>query len=253
MDLPSFTILLQVMVVLAIVVFIALFFVKAGYGMFRTSNWGFSVPNKLGWVLMEAPVFFVMLYFFLTSKEGVGTPVLVFFLLFELHYFQRSFVFPLLMNGKSRMPVVIMLMGVLFNVINGLLLGEWFFRLAPADMYEHWFTKGNFWIGLILFVVGMVINWHSDHVIRHLRAPGDTRHYLPTKGMYRYVVSGNYFGELVEWTGFAVMTASPAAWVFVLWTFANLAPRAHAIRLKYIAEFGTDAVGKRKRIIPFVF
>mgnify|MGYP000308569685 FL=1 len=92
----------------------------------------------------------------------------------------------------------------------------------------------------------MGINLHSDSVIRHLRKPGDTRHYLPQKGMYRYVTSGNYFGELVEWIGFAVLTCSPAAWVFVLWTFANLAPRANSIRNRYREEFGKDAVGKRK-------
>ena len=61
----------------------------------------------------------------------------------------------------------------------------------------------------------MFVNLHSDYVIRHLRKPGDTKHYLPGKGLYRYVTSANYFGELVEWTGFAILTASPAAWVFV--------------------------------------
>ena len=108
-----------------------------------------------------------------------------------------------------------------------------------------------FWLGVILFFIGMGINLHSDSVIRHLRKPGDTRHYLPQKGMYRYVTSGNYFGELVEWIGFAVLTCSPAAWVFVLWTFANLAPRANSIRNRYREEFGKDAVGKKKRMIPF--
>lgn len=60
--------------------------------------------------------------------------------------------------------------------------------------------------GLILLLLGrtgsvfagMGINIHSDSVIRHLRKPGDTRHYLPQKGMYRYVTSGNYFGELLN-------------------------------------------------------
>ena len=77
--------------------------------------------------------------------------------------------------------------------------------------------------------------------------------YLPNKGMYRWVTSGNYFGELTEWTGFALLTASPAAWVFVIWTFANLAPRAIAIRRKYINEFGAKAVGNRRSLIPFIF
>ena len=50
----------------------------------------------------------------------------------------------------------------------------------------------------------------------------------------------------MEWTGFAILTASPAAWVFVWWTFANLVPRADAIHRRYREEFGDEAVGKRK-------
>lgn len=99
----------------------------------------------------------------------------------------------------------------------------------------------------------MTINLHADHVIRNLRKPGDTRHYLPEKGFYRYVTSANYFGELVEWTGFALLTASPAAWVFVWWTAANLVPRADAIYKRYCEEFGKQAVGSRKRIIPYIY
>lgn len=254
MEQQTFELLLWSMSLMAIVVFIALFYVRAGYGMFRNARWGWSVNNKLGWVLMEAPVFFVMTGLWWKSDVRSCTVPLIFFLLFQLHYFQRSFTFPFLMKGKSRMPIAILLMGVAFNVLNGCIQGEWLFYLAPADWYtEAWLATPQFWGGLLLFAAGMGINWHSDHVIRHLRRPGDTRHYLPQKGMYRYVTSGNYFGEWLEWIGFAVLTASPAAWVFVLWTFANLAPRAHAIRQHYYAEFGTGAVGDRKRMIPFIY
>lgn len=237
-----------------LIVFIALFFVKAGYGMFRTAQWGFSIPNKIGWLLMEAPVFFVMLILWLQSDRSVLSVPFLFFLLFELHYFQRSFVFPFLMKGKSRMPVAIMLMGVVFNLLNGYIQGEWLFFLAPEDLYSSvYLCRINCWVGIIVFFLGMGINWHSDYVIRHLRQPGDTQHYLPEKGLYHWVTSGNYFGELLEWTGFALATSSPAAWVFVWWTFANLAPRAYAIRQKYREEFGVEAVGKRKCLIPYIF
>ncbi len=237
-----------------LIVFIALFFVKAGYGMFRTAQWGFSIPNKIGWLLMEAPVFFVMLILWLQSDRSVLSVPFLFFLLFELHYFQRSFVFPFLMKGKSQMPVAIMLMGVVFNLLNGYIQGEWLFFLAPEDLYSSdYLCRINFWIGILVFFLGMGINWHSDYVIRHLRQPGDTRHYLPEKGLYHWVTSGNYFGELLEWTGFALTTSSPAAWAFVWWTFANLAPRAYAIRQKYREEFGVEAVGKRKCLIPYIF
>ena len=152
------------------------------------------------------------------------------------------------------MPVAIMSMGIVFNLLNGFMQGEWLFYLAPDGMYSaEWLSRPCFWIGVLIFLMGMVINWHSDHVIRSLRKPGDTKHYLPVRGMYKYVTSGNYFGEFLEWVGFAVLTASPAAWVFVLWTFANLAPRAHAIRNRYREEFGREAVGNRKRMIPFIY
>ena len=60
MNQETFQIFLWVMSAVALVVFIALYFVKAGYGMFRTASWGISINNKLAWVLMEAPVFIVM-------------------------------------------------------------------------------------------------------------------------------------------------------------------------------------------------
>ena len=128
------------------------------------------------------------------------------------------------------------------------------FSFPPAAYAEGaaYLLRPNAIVGTVVFFLGMAINMHSDHVIRHLRKPGDTRHYLPQKGFYRYVTSANYFGELVEWTGFAILAATPAAWLFVVWTAANLVPRAAAIHRHYREEFG-NAVGTRKRIIPFVY
>lgn len=243
------------MAALAVAVFVGLYFVTAGYGQFRTQEWGWSIDNKVAWVLMEAPAFLTMLGIWYWSGCPTAAPQVVLMGLFLLHYFQRSFVFPLLMTGKSRMPVTIMLSGVTFNVINGIMQGGalyWF----PKEAYEEgwtYLTHTSAIIGFIVFFLGMAINLHSDHVIRHLRKPGDTRHYLPQKGMYRYVTSANYLGEIIEWTGFAIVAGSTAAWVFVWWTAANLVPRAHAIYNRYREEFGRKALVGRKRIVPFVY
>ena len=72
MTLELFYQILTLFSVVGIVVFVALFFIKAGYGIFRTERWGISVPNKIGWVLMEAPVFFVMLYLWLQSGQTIS-------------------------------------------------------------------------------------------------------------------------------------------------------------------------------------
>ena len=253
MDLHSFNIFLGVMSLIALVVFISLYFVKAGYGMFRNSSWGVSINNRLAWILMESPVFIVMFVLWIGSERRFMAVPLVMFLLFQLHYFQRSFIFPFLIKGNSKMPVAIMLMGVVFNILNGYMQGVWLFYLSPYDMYTApWFTTPQFIIGVCVFFVGMIININSDHIIRHLRKPGDTKHYLPAKGMYKYVTSANYFGELMEWAGWAILTWSLPGLVFFWWTFANLVPRANAIWHRYKEEFG-DEVGSRKRVFPFIY
>ena len=92
------------------------------------------------------------------------------------------------------------------------------------------------------------------HGIRRLRKPGDTRHYIPRGGMFRYVSSANYFGELTEWIGFAIASWSWAGAVFAWWTFANLAPRSASLYRRYQREFGTEFTSlRRKRIIPFIY
>lgn len=255
MTLYQFNVFLIVMASIALVVFVSLFFVDAGYGKFYDKKWGPAVNNKLGWVLMEAPVFIAMLVLWLCSDRRDDLVRLAFLFLFELHYFQRSFVFPFRLRGHSLMPFSIILMGVVFNVLNALMQGGWIFYLSPDDYYDRdWLTTPAFISGFMVFLIGMYINIQSDDVIRNLRKDGDTKHYLPQEGMFRYVTSANYFGELVEWIGFAILTWSWSGAVFALWTFANLAPRAARIYARYKQEFGHQLnTRKTKRLIPFIW
>jgi 3-oxo-5-alpha-steroid 4-dehydrogenase 1 len=246
---------LGVMAATAVIVFVALHYVEAGYGMMYTRRWGPAINNRIGWVVMEAPVFLVMLLLWWCSSRRFETAPLVMFLLFQLHYFQRSFIFPLLIKSKGRMPLSIITMGVLFNVLNAFMQGGWIFYVSPADRYPStWLLSWQFIVGVVIFFAGMAINIQSDRIIRSLRRPGDTAHYIPRGGMYRYVSSANYFGELVEWIGFAVLTWSWAGAVFALWTFANLAPRARAINRRYAQEFGDEFKKlKLKNILPHIY
>lgn len=248
-----FDILLITMAVIAAIVFFVLYYVEAGYGMLLNKRWGFAISNKIGWMCMEAPVFLVMLYFWSNSDRQFDTVPFLFFLLFELHYLQRAFIFPFLLRGNSKMPVSIMMMAVVFNLLNGYMQGTWIFRLAPETLYTtDWLYTPQFIIGVIIFFAGMIINKHSDYIIRNLRKPGDTSHYLPKGGLFNYVTSANYLGEIIEWIGFAILTWSASGAVFAWWTIANLVPRANAIYKKYKSTFGEE-LGNRKRVIPFIY
>lgn len=250
-----FNLFLIIMSAIAVVVFVCLFFVDAGYGKFYTKKWGPAISNKLGWVLMESPVFIAMLVLWLCSERRDDLIRIVLLIIFEIHYFQRAFIFPSRIKGKSKMPFSIIAMGMVFNTLNAIMQGGWLFYVSPDNYYgPGWLTSPQFVAGTLIFIAGMAINIQSDNIIRNLRKPGDTRHYLPKGGMFKYVTSANYFGEFTEWVGYALLTWSWSGAVFALWTFANLCPRAARIYEKYRHDFPDEFDSKRlKRIIPFIY
>ena len=111
----TFSIFLTVMALLAGVVFAALHFFEAGYGYL------------FGWVVMESPVFILMCVLWASSERMWQAGPLALFCLFQAHYLQRAFIFPLLIRGKGKMPLGIVLMGMVFNTLNALMQGGWIF------------------------------------------------------------------------------------------------------------------------------
>ncbi len=256
MGLEVYNVVLWVMAGLAVVVFVALQFIEAPYGMTYSPRFGASISNKVGWVLMELPALLVMSYFLFAGMPYTASNAVAAIIagLYLLHYLRRSLLFPLLMRGRSRMPVVIALSGAIFNVVNAYLIGD-YICLLSAERYDiSWLWSPQFIVGLIIFVTGVCINWQSDRIVRHLRRPGETRHKIPRGGMFRYVSCASYLGEITEWAGFALLSLSWAGVVFLLWTCANLVPRAARLHRRYLLEFGDEyARLGRRRIFPFIY
>jgi 3-oxo-5-alpha-steroid 4-dehydrogenase 1 len=209
---------------------------------------------------METPVFVAMLIIYGISLYMGIKPFNVvtsfILLLFLLHYGQRSFVFPLLMKGDSKMPLSVVFSGIFFNLCNAFMQGCWLFIICPDNMYElSWFWSPQFIIGTVIFFFGMAVNMHSDRIIRKLRkSKEDNNYYLPKGFLFDRINSSNYFGELLEWLGFAILTMSPAGFVFFCWAFANLVPRSKAVYNRYYQFFGEDFTKlNRWKIIPYVY
>jgi 3-oxo-5-alpha-steroid 4-dehydrogenase 1 len=247
-----FTLILLVYFVASLLVFISLFFVKAPYGRYFQKNWGMALPNHLGWMFMEAPsaVLFVVLFYIGTVPKN--TVLIVFFLLWEAHYFHRSFIYPFtLQNSRKKMPIVIMSLAILFNLGNTYVNGRFLFRFS--DGYpESWILDPRFIIGIVIFVTGFVINRWADFKLKSLRKGGDAAYYIPRGGLFRWISCPNYFGEIIEWIGWALATWSIPGTIFAIWTFANLAPRAYSHHNWYKKEF-LNYPKERKALIPGIW
>jgi len=252
--------MLIIMTILGVCVFIILQFVTPAYGMTFNNRWGISIRSNLGWFIMEAPVFFAMLVLYFISLYFNIRPfnivTFVMFFFFEFHYFQRSFIFPLLMRGQSKMPLSIIITGVVFNTCNAIMQGGWLFFFSPVDAYPiSWFWSPQFIIGTLIFLFGMVVNLHADRVIRNLRKNDmDNNYYLPHGWMFKHISSANYLGEILEWAGFAILTWSVSGLVFLIWTFANIVPRSKAVYERYTQFFGEEFTSqKRYKIFPGIY
>jgi 3-oxo-5-alpha-steroid 4-dehydrogenase 1 len=232
-------------------VFILLFFVAAPYGQHIRRGWGPNINNKLGWFIMEIPTVIIYLVFYLISDRVFNLNSIIFLSVWMVHYGQRTFIFPLLIRGKQPMPLSIISFGLTFNGINTYLQARWVNTLSQPYPND-WILSPFFIIGILIFTIGIIINLHSDYIVRNLRKPGETEYKVPYGGMFKYVSAPSYLGEITEWAGWAVMTWSFSGLIFVAWTFANLAPRARSHH-KWYQETFPDYPKNRKALIPFIF
>jgi 3-oxo-5-alpha-steroid 4-dehydrogenase 1 len=165
-------------------------------------------------------------------------------LLWLVHYVQRTFVFSLLQRSSGRRQALLtVVLADVFNLLNA--TGN------AAALRERAFDAA-FAVGTVLFVAGLALNVHSDQLLRRLREPGETGYKIPVGGGFRYVSAPNYFGEIIEWVGFALAAQTLAAWAFAAFAFANLAPRAIANHRWYRQRF-PDYPGERRALVPFVW
>jgi protein-S-isoprenylcysteine O-methyltransferase Ste14 len=234
---------------LAVAVFVALFFVAAPYGRHFRSGWGPTINNKTGWVIMEATAPLVFAACFVLGSNTNTVPVLIFFILWEAHYIHRAFIYPFrLRDNGRRMPLAIISFALLFNTVNGYLNGRYIFTFS-SGYTNQWLGDPRFVVGLALFTTGFIINRRADQTLRKLSKPGESGYKIPRDELYRWISCPNYFGEIIIWVGWAVATWSLPGLAFATWTVANLVPRARSHHTWYREHF-PDYPPKRKALLP---
>ena len=240
--------LLLVWILIGVITFFSLFKLTAPYGRHIKTGWGYEISARLGWVVMESPTIFIILGFAYFYKDIFTIAHYVFLLIWLLHYVHRTLIWPFIaeMRGK-KMPMTIPISAFCFNLVNVPIQG--YFILGSTSYTSSWLTNPVFMIGLVIFMFGMIVNIISDYYLIRLRKKLGPGYHLPNKYFFKYISSPNYFGEMIEWLGWAILTWSYAGLIFFIWTIANLFPRAIANHKWYQNKF-ENYPKNRKAIIP---
>ncbi|XP_053275633.1 3-oxo-5-alpha-steroid 4-dehydrogenase 2a [Pleuronectes platessa] len=222
--------------------------VRTAYGRYMSAE-SRCCPAALGWFLQEVPSFLLpVLLLLLPGDPGPGPGRTLLLCTFTLHYFHRSFVYAFLTRGRP-VPLTTIVYAAIFCSLNGFLQGH--HLLHCARFQDTWLTSARLAAGFSMFVVGLSINIHSDHILRSLRRPGEVVYRIPHGGMFEFVSGANFFGEIVEWCGYAVAGWSLPTFAFAFFTLCSIGPRAYHHHRDYQQRF-EDYPRCRKALIPFL-
>lgn len=248
----AFATLVWIWIGLAVLTFLALlvFNIRAPYWRHSRSDWGKMIDNKWGWFWMELPALLIMPALALLGPTPKSALLLLLTGLWVLHYTYRTLIFPFrLKTQNKRMPLIIVVSALCFNLVNGLLNGYYLGFLAVEPTLDT--SRISLWLGLLLFFGGMYVNRAADRRLIALRTK-TIGYQIPSGWWFQYISCPNHFGEIIEWIGFALVAWNLPAASFAVWTFCNLAPRAQNHH-EWYREYFPDYPQKRKALIPFLW
>lgn len=226
---------------------------QPSYGRFYATSaiTGLGLNPRLAWFLQESPAFYVPLALLIGDLRCrlryVNYTLLSFVL---VHYLQRAFIYPLLIKGGKPSSLISVISAFTFCVLNGFMQGYQLVCIANYPATYLW--NPTFIVGLLIFVTGFVVNLWCDSVLRNLRKPGETGYKIPKGGLFEYVSCANFFGEIVEWWGFAIASWSYPAFAFAVFTLLFLSSKAYLTHRFYLEKFD-DYPKARKMVLPFIF
>ena len=236
-------------VMLAVIVFVCLFFYTAPYGRHAAKTLSPSVKGPAGWVLMEMPASLVFIACFIAIGGPFTITQIVLLVIWQAHYAHRAFIYPFTMRSSEKPLVVwILASGFVFNLINAYLNGC-YITMKPQHYPSSWLMDPRFIIGLLIFIAGFIINRHSDYILYNIRKNNRNAYEIPQGGLFKWVSCPNYLGEMLIWFGWAIAAWSSVALAFAIWTVANLVPRARSHHRWYHEKF-EGYPEERRALVP---
>ena len=128
---------------LAVAAFLYVIWRPAPYGRhFKGFGWGPTISSKVGWIGMECPAVFLFLVVYLQGAEAWNTVPLVFLAMWQVHYVNRTLVYPFRIRTGRRIPLLAAGAGFFFNVLNAYVNARFVSHLG--DYSDSWLSQPCF-------------------------------------------------------------------------------------------------------------
>ena len=238
---------------LAIINFIVQFRKPVPYGKYDVGAGTCRVNQRLAYGISDTipGIILFTLTYFLAGIHFSGTPNIVMYCLFTALYINRAIISPLT-NRYARskiaiwIPIANTLTTSLYHFVNADFIGS-------ADFCNGYVFDPRFILGIIILVIGFVINRAADTQLICLRKNNkDDSYSIPKGPLFYFISQPNYLGEMIEWLGWTILTWSLAGLVWLFFVSSTQIPRARSNHQWYKREFD-NYPKRRKALIPFIY
>jgi hypothetical protein len=132
----------------------------------------------------------------------------------------------------------------------GVIWGSAFFQVHTLGQP---ISNPIFMLGVLVFAFGELLNGYHHWLLARLRPPGVRTYGVPRGGLFGWVASPHYLGEILSFVGYAMMSDLLPVWGNALVVSAYLASRANTTLKWYQREMPLRIPSGWRRLLPFAY
>jgi len=235
----------QVLLGAALVIGEATGWLRLPYGKFRT---GGGINSRVGLALAYAAPVCVYVALWIAGRGALEVPYhLIVFAAFLFHFTRRIFEI-CVVNSYSRPTPLSALLSIAVLYSAAAVVCGFFQVRTVAQPSELLIVLGG-----LTFVFGELLNGYHHWLLARIRASGAATYSLPRGGLFRWVASPHYLGEIFSFLGYAMMSDLLPVWGTALAVTAYLSARANSTREWYRRQMPRQIPSGWRRLVPFVY
>lgn len=210
------------------------------YSKFRPSQ---GIPTRLGmFIIYSTPLIALVVSALSYLLHPTLIQACVFGALF-IHFSKRFLETQLLHIFSGPVGIFTVLVAASFYSLAAFMIG--YLNHQPLPALDNWF-----YLGLVLFPVGIVGNFVHHKILANLRRDKQD-YFIPEGCLFRLMVCPHYLFEIITWLGIALMSRHLAAFLAVGFMLAYLSARSLRT-LDWYREKFPNFPSDRKAILPFI-